>query len=42
MMAHAHEAEAIFIFISGATSVLSILYYRAKVKIKATEVGMSG
>lgn len=42
MMLHAHEGEAIFIFISGIASVFSILYYRVKVSIKTTEVGVSG
>ena len=42
MMVHNHEGEAIFIFLSGITSVLSILFYRAKVGTKTTEVGING
>ena len=42
MMAHAHDAEAIFIFLAGISSIVSILFYRAKVGIKTTEVGISG
>ena len=42
MMSHAHDAEAIFILLAGISSIFSILYYRFKVRIRTTEVGISG
>ena len=38
MMVEAYDAEAFFIFISGISSVFSILYYRVKTNAKISRV----
>jgi hypothetical protein len=43
MLSHAYEAEAIFLFIAGASSIFAILYYRYKVGLTTiAEVDSSG
>ena len=43
MLSHAYEAEAIFLFIAGVSSIFAIFYYRYKVGLTTIkEVDASG